>query len=207
MDSGPATRSTARPHWTAVLATVFVAAILLLANIDGYHNQLFGERDLAGEPPLINWAHGWPWTFVVRASFFSPTAIYTAPDFSGSPGITSRWPFDDAQVFAFWVRPLVLDSICFVVSVLGTAYATQRIARWWNPQNSYGLRTMFIATAVVAVALCFGPALFANDRRFALNYVVLFVAGVAAALTLFSLTDFALRIVRRLRANIPAPPA
>ncbi len=105
------------------------------------------------------------------------------------------------------VRPLVFDSVCFVVLVLGTAYAAQRIARWCSPRNSYGLGTIFLATAVAAVAVCFGPALFVDDRRYALNYVVLAVAGAAAALTLFSLTDIAFRLVRRLHSKRAASPA
>jgi hypothetical protein len=194
----------ARPHWAAALATIFVAAVLLVANLDGYHNQLFDKRDLAGEPPLINWAHGWPSTFTVRTSIYPLNGRYTGAPFTGPIGITSRWPFDDARVTAFWMGPLWYDIACIVVLLLGTAYAAQKMAHWCNPQNSYGLRTLFVATAMIAIGIAFGPALFADHRRFALNYVVLSVAGAAAALTLLSLGHITFRIVRRLRPHRPA---
>ncbi len=105
MECGPATRSSARPHWAAVLATAFVAATLVIANLEGYHNELAHDGDLTGEPPLINWTHGWPSAFMVRASFSNLSAISKATVFAGSNEITSRWPFDDARVFAFWSVP------------------------------------------------------------------------------------------------------
>src|SRR5262245_1803899 len=80
--------------WTCV-ALVLTAAALLLENLDGYHNHFGG--DYSEEPPVINWAHGWPANCLVRTSILARTGL--------KPGIrivpagtvesyTSRWPFD-----------------------------------------------------------------------------------------------------------------
>lgn len=204
MDNNACSRATARLHWITVLLTLFVAAVLLVANLDGYHNQLFGEGDLAAEPPLINWAHGWPWTFMVRSSIYPLSGVYTPTGFIGPHGVTSRWPVDDAPVIVLWGRQLVFDSLSFLVLVSGTAYAAQRMARRWNARNSYGLRTLFFATSVVAIAICFGPALFADDRRNTLNFAILSVAGVTTVLAVLSFFDVAVRIFVRWGHSRPA---
>jgi hypothetical protein len=197
-----------KPHWIAVLATTFVAATLLVANLDGYHNHLFGSKTTFDNDPrssFFNWAHGWPWPFIVRTSIYPVSGIYTTTGFIGSHGFHSRWPFDDAPVLFLGLKPILFDFICWAALILGTAYGTQRLARWWNPGNSFGLKTLFVVTAVVAVGVQFGPALFDDESRYALYYTTLSVAGAAAMLTLFSVADISLRIFRWLRPRNQGP--
>jgi hypothetical protein len=205
---------TRKPHWIAVLATVFVAAILLVANLDGYHNHLFnhffaGDTEFADDPrtALFNWSHGWPWMFMVRASIYPLSGVYTGNGFIGAHGFNSRWPFDDARVFLLDIKPLVFDCVCCIALVVGTAYATQRLGCWLYPRNSYGLKTLFIATAIAAVFICFGPDMFTDDSRYSLYYTTLSVAGIATVLTLFSVGHIAYRVFYRRRDAIRVLPS
>ncbi len=192
-------RRTGNPHWMAVLATVFVGATILVANLDGYHNQLFGADTTIADDPrsgIFNWAHGWPWPFMVRHSIYPLSGAYTGNRFTGPIGFNGRWPFDSARVHVIGLKPILLDCVCWTALILGTAYGAQRLGGWWNPQNSFGLKTLFVATAVVAAGTYFGPSLLEDDSRDVLYYITLSVAGAAAVLTLFSVADIALRMFR-----------
>jgi hypothetical protein len=101
---------------------------------------------------------------------------------------------------------LVLNCVCFVVLVLGTAYGTQRFACRYYPRNSFGLKTLFVVTAIFAVAAWLGPSLFEEESRFRLYYLTLTVAAISAALTVVSAMHFAYRVFRRYSAAASVSP-
>jgi hypothetical protein len=211
MASGTGVRSTRKPHWITILVTVFVAATLIVANLDGYHNHLFSRNTTFADDPraegLFMWAHGWPWYFMSRVPHDPPPPMGRWTAASWESGFTSRWPFDDARALFRGVTPLVLDCVCFVVLVLGTAYASHQFARRYYVRNTFGLKTLFAATAIVAVAACFGPTLFDAQSRYLLYYTSLAVAAGAAVLALFSVGHIGSRVFRRHRAAAAASPS
>ena len=93
----------------AVLCTLGVAASLAYLNLDGYQKHLVGyfgpntgirgTGNFTGEPPDINWVHGWPIGCAVRNSVrqWPSQQIPWKAGFAS----TSRWPFDGTPV-AFW---------------------------------------------------------------------------------------------------------
>jgi hypothetical protein len=136
---------------------------------------------------------------MARHSIYPLSGTYTGTGFTGPHGFNSRWPFDNARVHVIGLKPILLNCVCWIALIIGTAYGAQRLAGWMNPRNSFGLKTLFVATAILAAGAHFGPTLFEDDSRYVLYYVTLSVAAMAAGLTLFSLADIATRIFRRLR--------
>ncbi len=141
-----------RLRWATIGATTIVCGALVFANLDGYQNEPFGGGHFFGEPPLINWAHGWPSICLVRSSIAKgrPGASLNRARL-GTNGTTNRWPFDNAEIYAFYVNPCLVDLSFFVAVLIGTAYATPRFLNWLTTFRSFSLKSLIIATALLAV--------------------------------------------------------
>jgi hypothetical protein len=191
-------------HGLCVAATVAVAGTLLFLNLDGYQKHLFGSGalNILGEPPIINWAHGWPCVCVIRQSTYPLTGKWqSANSFLGPGGYYSRWPLDDAPVSFFSLSALLIDSAILSVLTLGTGYAVQRLIG-----RPFGLKWLFAATAVAGLgcAALVSPRMwptvqraFAPDSTSATKvrcavYLLLFaISLVATSLAGYSISDIA----------------
>tara|TARA_R110002073_G_scaffold80260_5_gene193432 strand:- start:720 stop:1406 length:687 start_codon:yes stop_codon:yes gene_type:complete len=135
-------------------------------NLDGYQIHLVfwdsssrewrGPGDFNGEPPFNNWAHGWPFAFVVRSSVFQPTPNVQAID---EIPWTSRWPVDDAKAIAF--NRWLLGADCAIAALI--AFLTYRGARSfcarYNLRFRYRLSSLFVIMTVSAIAISFRNSL------------------------------------------------
>jgi hypothetical protein len=190
---------------TAIIATLTVALSLAFLNLDGYQNELVGRGDFFGEPPTVNWVHGWPCGFLGRQSIYPLSGIYSSPgSFSGPEGFYSRWPFGSAPVIAFWLGPLVIDCTFFAFVVAGTAYATQK--------GTFSLRVLFLAVSFLAV-VC-GTAISTSSRdaiqralgspgllsiRYGPQMAAIFMVAIGTALTVNSAIYLISHLFRRWR--------
>ena len=146
-------------HW---IATITVASAFTFLCLDGYHNgfaiALNGSSDFFGEPPIINWTHGWPFHFAVRSSIYPASTgpgIPNPPSWTGDVGYYSRWPFDDAPMTVFHLLPLVVDAVIFILLIVGTWFGCSQLSSHFSFRFRFGLKTLFVATFLVAVAVAF----------------------------------------------------
>lgn len=184
--------------WPAYCATLVVIAALAFANLDGYHNHLFGHGDFSGEPPLINWAHGWPYCFLIRKSPWQASDPAPRPNFYvEGQHIYSRWPFDRAPVFRYWPRPLVADVGVAVVLIVGTFLSSQRLANKLRINPRFGLKSLFSFTGLIGAFFAFGlPLVQSIALRHVFHFVTLAVLAVASASTVVVACEFVIRDLR-----------
>jgi len=170
-------RWTGTPHWLAVVAVVLTCAALLLENLDGYHNDFGGNY--RGEPPIINWTHGWPFIAVVRSSI-SRGSIRNKPlDY------TSRWPIDDASVSRVYFVRLVIDLAIAFALVVGAGWAAQVWAMRMPVPNQFGLKTAFaLLTLSAVITVVAMPLSRLESLRFILHYSALTIIAFALTGTL-----------------------
>lgn len=186
--------------WPAYCATLVVVAALAFENLDGYHNELFGKGDIGGEPPLINWTHGWPYYFLIRKSPWDESDPAPRPN-SQVDGyyIYSRWPFDRAPVFRYWLRPLLIDVAVAIVLIVGTFWSSQRLANKLRISPRFSLKTLFGFTAAIGAFLAFGlPLVQSIATRHVFHFVTLAVLAVAAAAVVAAACEAAFRGLWRL---------
>jgi hypothetical protein len=173
----------AAPHWLAVAFAALVLSAVVHENLDGYHNHWGG--DYRDEPPIINWAHGWPWYFMVRSSLdFGTNGIPPGPILTPPGGFYhySPWPFDDAPLAIFSVTWLVADCAVGLLVVIGAGVAADTWARRWRLRNQFGLRAIFVLVTFASVAcVAVNPLQYSTVGRYVLHYAALTVLGVAAA--------------------------
>lgn len=186
--------------WPAYCATLIIVAALAFANLDGYHNHLFGDGNFDGEPPLINWAHGWPCCFLIRKSPWDASDPAPRPDLQMEGNyIYSRWPFDRAPVFRYWLRPLLIDVAVAIMLIVGTFWSSQRLASKLRINPQFGLKTLFGITAAIGAFFAFGlPLVQSIAMRRVFHFLTLAVLAVAVAAIVAVACEAALRGLWRL---------
>ncbi len=178
-----------------------VLVSFLFLCLDGYHVGLSpsynGSGDFFGEPPNINWTHGWPFHFAVRSSIYPASARPGLPNpasWSGDSGSYSRWPFDNAPVTLFHLGPLLLDVTVLFVLLAGTWYWLRDIAN--VPfRFQFGTRALFLMTLLVALAM--GLRLPSVLPRHVTQFAAFFVLLCGFAATVHTLVVAISRRVRR----------
>jgi hypothetical protein len=200
----PALRPARRWHWLSMAAAAVAAGSLLFLNLDGHHKHLFGNDaiNVYEEPPLINWAHGWPWVCAVRSSIYPLTGMRgqpTPPQIAAPLGYYSRWPFDNAPVTVFSAPALMNDCVIALALTMGTGYLLHRLIGYGHMK--FGLKGLLMATSAVALACAalfsapawaraFGPDASASTHvRCAFYLFVMALMSAAACLTLHAVFD------------------
>ncbi|EMI47418.1 hypothetical protein [Rhodopirellula sp. SWK7] len=185
-----------------LLACVAVAIAFVFLGVDGYHTgwnaTMPGDHgDFFGEVPFINWTHGWPFNFCVRASVYplaSGPGMPNPRSFSGDIGSYSRWPIDNAPVSAFHLHVLILDIGILGCLLAGTWFA---IGKRSAVRLRFGIRTLLALSTLVALLAAFRVPL--HQLRY--PYQIVAYAIVAAA-TLFSAAILFRTLVTLTRSNI-----
>lgn len=151
----------------AILCTLVVVASLAFLNLDGYQKYLalttngarfHGPGNFSGEPPVINWVHGWPIGFAIRSSIQLPNPLPPGGvilSAAGAPDLpnTSRWPFDSTPIRHFGVSGAVLDAlICLAIGV-GTYLGAKGFAERLKLQVRFRLATILVLIAAVALVV------------------------------------------------------
>src|SRR5690606_15397516 len=133
-----------------------------------------GVGEIKGEPPLINWAHGWPVAFAIRSSVYSVSAGRGIPvqSIAGDVGLYSRWPIDDSPIIAFSVVAAVCDVLFCLALVCGTFVGARKLARRFGLRLRFGIRSLLVGFSVLAVVLTSRHWLFAS--RYVLEAVAIF---------------------------------
>jgi hypothetical protein len=206
--------------WFPVFATTLVASALAFANLDGSHNELFGSGNFFAEPPLFNWTHGWPSVCLVRRSMYPLSGKYTNNGTTsiGPHGTYSRWPFDNAPVSIFWIKPILIDCSFFILVVAGTAYSTSQLKARFKRDKSFSLKLLFLFTtlsaAICAIAVerlmagnprqfieqAFGGSIPQTTKvRYALQLAAIAVIAIGAALTVAGGIHIGQRVCRHRR--------
>jgi hypothetical protein len=210
-----ATKSSRLP---TIFATAIVGGALLFVNLDGYQYEIFGGRDFFGEPPLINWTHGWPSTCLVRNSPIPTSYSIGGASYTGWAGTTSRWPFDGSPVIVFWIKPFLIDCAFIVFVLFGAAYTAPRLIYWLKTWKKFSLKSLLAATTLFAVVFaisaralhsasilrfldsCFGArVLLATKFHYGLQLSAVAIITIGTALTAFAVLHIATRIFRRYR--------
>lgn len=167
----------------ACLFTLAVAASLTFLNLDGYQEHLMlnikganfrGPGDFVGEPPMINWVHGWPVGCAVRMSIKNQV-----PGPIGNPWIhTSRWPFDSTPIKYFSPLGAVVDLLICVLISGGTYFGAKRVAA------RFGLSVRFHLASILAFVAIAAVVVWQRDWIFATRYTgqAIAFAGVAMGL-------------------------
>lgn len=179
-------------QWFALLCTVAVGASLIFLNLDGYQEHLMlnsngtefrGPGDLWGEPPVINWVHGWPIGFAIRSSIqlpnpLPPGGVILSPA-GESLDNTSRWPFDATPIRHFGTSGAVLDILICLATSIGTYTGAGRFA------GRFGLRVRFnLATILTLIALA-ALVIWQREWIFATRYTGQAIAFAGVAFGLF----------------------
>ncbi len=168
------------PRLAAVTGGLIVFATLAFLNLDGYHNEPYGPGDLLGEPPDINWTHGWPFVGVGRSSVGTGPLVVANVQMT----ITSRWPFDDTPIHYVYPGYLCADIAILVTAVVATVWSINELLKQSMKQLSYGMKFLFVAMTLVAAAML--TRSYWMDRiiqyRFAIIVLVLAAACVVCGI-------------------------
>jgi hypothetical protein len=141
-----------------LIAVAIVATALVFANLDGYQTEPFDNANFFGEPPLINWTHGWPFICLVRQSPIVGSGK------TGWIGVTSRWPIDNARIIAFRAKPLLADIAFFIAVMAGTAYGVPLLIDWLKTWRSFSLKTFIGAMTLLSVLFALSVPFFKSER-------------------------------------------
>jgi hypothetical protein len=185
------------------LATLIVAATFLFLSLDGYHNGIVvgwnGSLNFYGEPPFINWAHGWPCHFLVRRSIYDRTVGKGPPNPRSMPteqlGYYSRWPFDEAPITLFRALPLAIDAAVFAFLLAGTWLGAAELSRLFPLRFRFSVKSLLALTTLVAVVLAL--QLPSRLPRYAFQYAAFVVIAVSAAVAIGGYAASVVRVVGR----------
>lgn len=193
-------------HWVAAALTLGAAVFL---NLDGYQTgndiTFRSDSDFYGEPPAINWTHGWPFYFMVRSSIYSPAAGPGGPipaTISGELGFYSRWPFDAAPLISFDWQPLLLDLAILAALVVGVWFAVSSFTAKWPLPLRFNLKSLFVATFVVAVVSAFNLLSFLPRHVFqfaalGVAYLAMLATSIALVTAVIDGLGWLTRVARR----------
>jgi hypothetical protein len=180
-----------RSPWPlALVSGAIVFARLALLNLDGYHNEPFGPGDFLGEPPNINWTHGWPFVCMGRTSVGTGPLVVAKVQTT----ITSRWPFDDTPVHYLYPGRLGADIAILFMSVLGTVWSINSLMRRPIRRLRYGLKFLFVVMTLTAAVLAMGPNWADRLIQYRFTMIVLILAAMA---TIWATLDALARMARR----------
>ncbi|MDM4019449.1 hypothetical protein, partial [Roseiconus lacunae] len=179
----------AMPRGDALLSTVCFFAILassVFLNFDGYHLHVrspWGDYgDAFAEPPAINWVHGWPIGCLVRASIFDPSIGkgVLVPTVPTSPGFYSRWPIDNAPVYATDNRAAIFNVIFCVAITLSGFFSTLHFTRRSGSRLRFNLRSMLWLVSVSAALFLVADWIIAFRSIFELVSCMCALIGIVA---------------------------
>ena len=168
-------------------------------NLDGYQTHLFspwgGMGDFRGEPPIINWCHGWPGSFMVRHSNYSVKegkGKRPSGPVSGPFAAYNRWPIDNAPVAAFSAKTFAIDILILASLIFGTAYGLRGRRL---PKLRFSINSLLLLTSIVAVAVTFEA--WRMTPRFWMEALAFGILVVAAILTILSVCFSTRRLFAR----------
>jgi hypothetical protein len=194
MEASPPTKRPTSPSW---LGSIVVAVTFLFLCLDGYHTEipLSPKRlgDFFGEPPLINWTHGWPCCVIVRSSIYPLSVGKGGPSvesFTGEAGYYSRWPIDEAPANALNLLALVIDVLAFAALVTGTWFGTALFSCCTAFPPRFSLRTLFLLTTAIAIGLA--PLVRFAITRHTVEVGALTIMALAAIATMTALVGTSL---------------
>lgn len=194
-----------RSRFIPLVGATTVTLGLLFANLDGFHDPLthkhFGFVEYVTEPPFINWAHGWPFAYVLRHNTDSakPGVIgFTNPVVVGGPlqgyvGVaatpsrSSRWPFDSARFRVLHWWRLLADIGVFIGIIWGSYRGLQFLQQLPGLRLQFSLRQLMLAMLLVAIWASFRTRInwqYVVFPRFA--FAAVFAGGLLTTLTLAS---------------------
>lgn len=144
--------------YLASLAATAVLGSCLFLNLDGYQIHLYspwGLGEVAAEPPIINWVHGWPVGCTVRASAYSVNAGKGVPvaSFTGDAGSYSRWPLDDSPVFVHSTAALLTNIAFLVLVVPSTFLGVGRLADRYGWRMRFSMRMLLLVMTIACISL------------------------------------------------------
>ena len=160
------------PNSLPLIVTFAVLSAFVFLNVDGYQLHLIspwgGVGEITGEPPFVNWAHGWPVCFAIRSSIYSVSAGQgvKVQSFTGEHSFYSRWPIDESPVAAFSVFAATCDLLFCVIFLIGTFVGTRKISVKLGLQFQFGMRSLLACMLICAVLLA------ARDWVFASRFVL-----------------------------------
>jgi len=149
-----------------------VFATLAYLNLDGYHNEPYGSGDFFGDPPDINWTHGWPFVCMVRNSVGTGPLVVRVVQRT----VTSRWPFDGTPVSYFYRNSFWVDVAILVVLVGAVVWSIYTLVPSLPKRLSYGLKALFVLMTMSSVAAIGLPYLANRLVQYRFAMVVLAVA-------------------------------
>ena len=196
-----------RNRFIPFVGAAVVTLGLLFANLDGFHDPLthkhFGVIDVVTEPPHINWAHGWPFAWVLRhhTDLPKPGVFGFANPIGGpvpsvlpgrvaviaEPSRSSRWPFDTARArLLHWWRLLADIVICAGI-IWGSYRGIHMIQHRFGLRVQFSLRQLMLVVLIVSVCMSFRNQInwqYVVFPRF--SFAVVFGGGLLTTLTLAS---------------------
>ncbi len=176
--------------WALLVACGVLASCVFL-NVDGYQLHLIspwgGVGEITGEPPLVNWCHGWPVGFAIRSSMYSVDAGrgVNVQSFTGDCGLYSRWPIDESPVIAFSVLAAVCDLLICMTLVCGTFVGARKLALHFGFRLRFGIRSLLVWVFVLAVVLTLRHWVFAS--RYVLEVIAFVVTTFGICMCLMAI--------------------